>query len=156
MNFVIDKKHERHFKAVMADCRELKDNRLPVSMELLQQLCNIALGIFFGYQACLAGVLFICVWAFSMRIYDYSSVKVWKKPQTILRRNTTSVSMQSDYPKLVSLCASYLIKLQKQATQLSTELCPGKICLNLHMGLCVLMTTSGKVIVTSAWRTEHL
>ena len=59
--------------------REVKDNRLLVSQQLLIQLCSAALDNFIGYNAWLVRVLFICALAFSMWICEYSSVQVWKK-----------------------------------------------------------------------------
>ena len=80
LNFEINHEHLMHYKAVKADCREVTDCRIPVSRELLIEMCNAALEIFTGYTACLARALFICAWAFSMRISEYSSVSLWKKP----------------------------------------------------------------------------
>ena len=76
----IAEKHIVHFKSIKADCREVKDNCLPVSRELLNQLCQAALDVFVGYTASLARALFICAWAFSMRICEYSAVRVWRRP----------------------------------------------------------------------------
>ena len=73
-------RHFMHYKAVKADCGEVTDCRIPVSRELLIEMCNAAMEIFTGYTACLARALFICAWAFSMRISEYSSVSLWKKP----------------------------------------------------------------------------
>ena len=73
-------KHHAHFKAVKADCKEVKDNRLPISRQLLVELCAAADKIFVGYLACLARVMFVCAWAFAMRIGEYSDVRVWCKP----------------------------------------------------------------------------
>ena len=69
-----------HFKAVKADCREVTDCRIPVSRKLLIEMCNAAIEIFTGYTTCLAKALLICACAFSMRISEYSSVAIWKKP----------------------------------------------------------------------------
>ena len=74
IKFTVVHKHEVHYKAVKADCREVKDNKLPVSRELLIQLCEAALVIFTGYTACLARAIFISAWAFSMRICEYCNV----------------------------------------------------------------------------------
>ena len=80
LQFDIEHENYIHFKAVKANCREVSDCRIPVSTELLVEMCNAAMDIFTGYTACLARALFICAWAFSMRISEYSSVAVWKKP----------------------------------------------------------------------------
>ena len=77
LKFPILQKHDIHYKAVKSDCREVKDNKLLVSQELLVQLCETALVLFTGYSACLARAIFISAWAFSMRICEYCNV--WKK-----------------------------------------------------------------------------
>ena len=43
LNFDIDHEHFMHFKAVKADCREETDCRIPVSRELLIEVCNAAM-----------------------------------------------------------------------------------------------------------------
>ena len=87
IGFKVVHKHEVHYKAVKADCREVKDNKLPVSRELLIQLCEAALVVFTGYTACLARAIFISAWAFSMRICEYCNVQVWKKPKDKFEEN---------------------------------------------------------------------
>ena len=79
LKFTILQKHDVHYKAVKADCREVKDNKLPVSRELLVLLCEAALVVFTGYSACLARAIFISAWAFSMWICEYCNIQVWKK-----------------------------------------------------------------------------
>ena len=80
LNFEINHEHFMHYKAVKADCHEVTDCRIPVSRELLIEMCNAAMEIFTGYTTCLARSLLICAWAFSMRISEYSLVSLWKKP----------------------------------------------------------------------------
>ena len=80
VNFDIEQKHHMHFKAVRADCREVADCKVPVSRELFIEMCNAAMDIFMGHTAYLACALFICAWAFTMYILEYSSVSVWQKP----------------------------------------------------------------------------
>ena len=87
IKFTVVHKHEVHYKAVKADCREVKDNKLPVSRELLIQLCEAALVVFTGYTACLVQAIFISAWAFSMRICEYCNVQVWKKPTDKFEEN---------------------------------------------------------------------
>ena len=87
LKFTILHKHEVHYKAVKADCREVKDNKLPVSRELLIQLCEAALVIFTGYTACLARAIFMSAWAFSMWICEYCNIQVWKKPMDNFEEN---------------------------------------------------------------------
>ena len=87
LKFPILQKHDVHYKAVKVDCREVKDNKLLVSRELLVQLCDAALEVFVGYTACLTRAIFICAWAFSMHIYDYCNVQVWKKPTDKFEEN---------------------------------------------------------------------
>ena len=87
LNFPIKQKHDVHYKAVKVDCREVKDNKLLVSRELLVQLCDATIKVFVGYTACLKRVIFICAWAFSMPICEYCNVQVWKKPTDKFEEN---------------------------------------------------------------------
>ena len=59
----------------------MKDNRLPVSQKLLTQLCDAADTYLTEYSRTLAKSMFICTWAFGMRVSEYSR----KKPNRACR-----------------------------------------------------------------------
>ena len=54
------------------NAKELKDDRLPVSKHLLEQLCNAADLFLTSFTKVLAKSLFLCTWGFTMRISEYS------------------------------------------------------------------------------------
>ena len=66
---------------VKDDAKEIRDNRLPVSKQLLAELVAGADKVLVGHNKLLAKTLFTTAWAFSMRISEFSLTKVasWKK-----------------------------------------------------------------------------
>ena len=111
LKFPILQKHDIHYKAVKSDCREVKDNKLLVSQELLVQLCETALVLFTGYSACLARAIFISAWGFSMRICEYCNV--WKK-------------LTDKFEENHNLRASWVTKLLKLGTPSNSTRFSGK------------------------------
>ena len=79
LQFDIEHEHYVHFKAVKANCREVSYTCLDRTSRGNVQ-CRHGHLHWISITACLARALFICAWAFSMRISEYSSVAVWKKP----------------------------------------------------------------------------
>ena len=61
---------EADFKLVKMQAKEMKDNKVPVSRQLLKDLCLAADVVFAEYDAALAKVMFIIAWAGYMRIPD--------------------------------------------------------------------------------------
>ena len=71
----VSAKEQNDFVLFREEAKELQDNKLPVSSELLQQLLVGTNAILQDYNASLAKALFICAWAFSMRLSEYSLTK---------------------------------------------------------------------------------
>ena len=65
----------KFYKQVRSEAKEIRDNWLPVSRKLLLQLCAAADLYLQGYNQALAKSLFICTWAFAMRISEYSQTR---------------------------------------------------------------------------------
>ena len=63
---------EADFELVKMQAREMKDNKVPVSRQLLKDLCQAADIVFAEYNVALAKVMFIAAWAGYMRISEYS------------------------------------------------------------------------------------
>ena len=66
---------EADFELVCANCKEITDNKVPVSPKLLSQLCTAAPILFKDYNATLARAMFLCAFAGFMRIYEYSRTR---------------------------------------------------------------------------------
>ena len=75
-------KEQNDFTLVREESKELQDNKLPVSSELLRQLLVGADAVLQEYNAALAKALFICAWAFSMRLSEYSLTKATGKARS--------------------------------------------------------------------------
>ena len=69
---------------VKNNCKEIKDDKVPVSRECLNQLCTAADINFTGYNCLLMKTMFLLAWAFSMRICEFSETKA---KQIILSRS---------------------------------------------------------------------
>ena len=63
---------EADFELVKMQAKEMKDNKVPVSRQLLKDLCQAADIVFADYNAALAKVMFIAAWAGYMQISEYS------------------------------------------------------------------------------------
>ena len=61
-----------HFDYVADQCKQLIDGWLPVTKILLQQLIQAADKVLQGYNVLLAQTTFICPYAFSMRVGEYT------------------------------------------------------------------------------------
>ena len=68
----VSEKQIADFELVQAQAKEIKDNKVPVSMKLLKELCVAADIVFQPYNAALAKALFLAAWAGYMRISEYS------------------------------------------------------------------------------------
>ena len=63
---------EQQFQLVLNHAKDIKDNKVPVSWELLDRLCVAADQLFDGYTAILAKALFVTAWGAFLRISEYS------------------------------------------------------------------------------------
>ena len=61
-----------HYNYVMDHCKQITEGRLPVTTLLLTQLITAADEVLSGYNALLAKSMFICAFAFSMRVGEYT------------------------------------------------------------------------------------
>ena len=61
-----------HYNYVMDHCKQITEGRLPVTTLLLTQLITAADQVLSGYNALLAKSMFICAFAFSMRVGEYT------------------------------------------------------------------------------------
>ena len=68
----ISQENQRDFSVVLSHSKDIKDNKVPVSIELLVQLCSSAEQLFSGYAVKLAKALFIAAWAAYLCISEYS------------------------------------------------------------------------------------
>ena len=68
----VSEKQIADFELVQAQAKEIKDNKVPVSMKLLKELCAAADIVFQPYNAALSKALFLAAWAGYMRISEYS------------------------------------------------------------------------------------
>ena len=59
------------YKVIRKNCGEIQDNKVPVSLTLLEQLCNAASLLLRSYNAKLARAMFVLAFAFSMRVCEY-------------------------------------------------------------------------------------
>ena len=71
----ISDENKRDFNTVLSFSKDIKDNKVPVSVELLIQLCTAADKLFTGYTVKLAKAIFITAWAAYLRISEYSRTK---------------------------------------------------------------------------------
>ena len=82
-----------HFLYIRAHAKEIKDTKFPVTLNLLNLLVEAANKVLRGYNAALAKALFVCAWAFSMRICEYTDMESiitqsQSKGDTHVRRST--------------------------------------------------------------------
>ena len=68
----ISEENEQGFQAVKDQAKEIKDTKVPISRELLEQLCAAADKCFKSYNALLSKTLFLLAWGGFMRICEYS------------------------------------------------------------------------------------
>ena len=66
---------EVDFQFVKDEGKETKDDKFPVSRRLLLELCNASDVVLTRYNVLLAKTMFLCTWAFSMRICEFSETK---------------------------------------------------------------------------------
>ena len=71
-DFVITKKMKKEFEKVRADCRPQRDAKIPVSPTLLAQFLKGANKTSKGYRRKLYRATFVCAWAGSLRVCEYS------------------------------------------------------------------------------------
>ena len=71
---VILEENEQDYQAVKDQAKEIKDNKVPISKELLEQLCTAVDKCFKEYKALLAKTLFLLAWGGFMRICKYSRI----------------------------------------------------------------------------------
>ena len=64
-----------YFKAVRDNGKTAKDDHLPVSRELLIQLCAGANKVFMGFNKKLGKAIFISTWGFCMRLSKFADQK---------------------------------------------------------------------------------
>ena len=88
----VTEQHEADFELVQLQAREIKDNKVPVSFNLLNQLCDAAEILFQDYNAILAQALFIAAWGGYMRISEYSRTSAKSGNQHNIRRNALVTS----------------------------------------------------------------
>ena len=86
----ITEENQRDFSVVLSHSKDIKDNKVPVSIELLVQLCTAAEQLFSGYTVKLAKALFTAVWAAYLCISEYSRMSDGN--QHNLHRNAITVS----------------------------------------------------------------
>ena len=63
------------FQFVKDEGKETKDDKFPIPRRLLLKLCEASNIILMGYNVLLAKNMFLCTWAFSMRISEFSKTK---------------------------------------------------------------------------------
>ena len=61
------------YKRIRKNCREIQDNKVPVSLRLSDQLCKAASLLFHNYNAKLARAMFVLAFSFSMRVCEYTN-----------------------------------------------------------------------------------
>ena len=66
---------ELHFLYIRVHAKEIKDNKFPITLNLLNLLVEVTNKVLRGYNATLAKALFLCAWAFSMRICEYTDTE---------------------------------------------------------------------------------
>ena len=66
---------EVDFQFVKDEGKETKDDKFPIPRRLLLKLCEASNIILMGYNVLLAKNMFLCTWAFSMRISEFSKTK---------------------------------------------------------------------------------
>ena len=67
----ITKRQEQNFRTVTKNSRELKDDKLPISCTLLHELLEASEKMLTDYNSILVRALFVCTWAFFMRICEF-------------------------------------------------------------------------------------
>ena len=70
--FQITDRMKNGFDFVLANCKPINDDKMPVSRKLLKQLLKAADKIFQPYNAVLAKAMFLVAWGACMRICEYS------------------------------------------------------------------------------------
>ena len=70
----IIKRQEQNFRTVTKNSRKLRDDKLSVSHTLLHELLEASEKMLTDYNSILARALFVCTWAFSMRICEFSHI----------------------------------------------------------------------------------
>ena len=88
----ITDEQEADFELVLNGGKELKDNKVPVSRELLRQLCEAADSVFNDYNATLAKVLFLTAWGGYMRVSEYSRTSAKEGNKHNIRSNAVLTS----------------------------------------------------------------
>ena len=63
------------FDWVLANAKESKDDKVPVSKRLLIELCEATEKVLVGYDQILAKVMFLAAWGAYMRVLEYSKTK---------------------------------------------------------------------------------
>ena len=91
------------YKFVRDHGKKMKDNKLPVSRQLLLQLCRGADNMLVGYTAVLAKTMFLCAWAFSMRISEFSRTKA----KTEVFKHSHNVTSKAILTSTVGLSACF-------------------------------------------------
>ena len=64
------------FQFVKDEGKETKDDKFPVSRLLLLELCDASNVVLTGFNMLLTKTMFLCAWAFSMRISEFSETKM--------------------------------------------------------------------------------
>ena len=88
------------YKFVHDHGKKMKDKKLPVSRQLLLQLCGGADNMLVGYTAILAKTMFLCTWLFSMHISKFlctkAKMEVFKQSHNVTSTVGLSACFDSD------------------------------------------------------------
>ena len=77
MNKNVTKGQHMYFEVVHDNGKTAKDNRLPVSHELLTQLCTGVDRVLTGFNRKLAKAIFMSAWGFCMRLSEFANLKYY-------------------------------------------------------------------------------
>ena len=75
LKFVITQEDIMMYNFVLAQCKPTKDDKLPVTRELLKELCYVALRVLQAYDAKMAWAIFLCAFGGFMRCSEYTAAR---------------------------------------------------------------------------------
>ena len=93
----IHPKQQLTYEKVREQAKEVRDDRLPVSRDLLEDLLTATDMFLEGYNNKLAKAIFICAWTFAMRISEFSKTKVKGRKRNVSHNVRASSVRTSDY-----------------------------------------------------------
>ena len=122
---------------VLANCHSVKDDKLPISLELLTSICDNAQFLFAPYDTALFRCLFLVAWGAFMRVCEYTSARSGRKDHNIYAQSvevtdlgcgvtflSDKVSKDDPTPKYRFIDWPFLPPFVKQAISLYSSLRP--------------------------------